>query len=154
MVSIDQYKYFLENMSVKILNGQKKPNKAIMLLSVIDLIRCGYIIKNKICIEDTIQEAFDFNWRKYIDPNPPSCWTPFWHLKNEPFWHFKPKISQNRINSLTNPGETASLSKMKSAISYAFLDDNLFLLMSKPEGRTRLTKVLVETYIKRDTDNG
>ena len=59
MPSIDQYKYFLEHMSVKITNGQKKPNKAIMLLSVIDLIRCGYITDNKIYIEDTIQDAFN-----------------------------------------------------------------------------------------------
>lgn len=151
MVNIDQYKYFLGNMSVKITNGQKKPNKAIMLLSVIDLIRCGYITKNKIYIEDTIQEAFDFNWRKYIDNNPPTCWTPFWHLKNEPFWHFKPKVSLNRVNNLTKPGETASLSKMKSAIAYVFLDESLFMLMSKPKDRTILSEVLIKTYINTDT---
>lgn len=154
MLSIDQYKYFLGNMSVKITNGQKKPNKAIMLLSVIDLIRCGYITKNKICIEDTIQEAFDFNWRKYIDNNPPTCWTPFWHLNNEPFWHFKPKISYNQVNRLTKPGETASLSKMQSAISYVFLDESLFMHMSKPKDRTILSEVLIKTYININTENG
>ena len=148
MVSIDQYKYFLGNMSVKITNGQKKPNKAIMLLSVIDLIRCGYITKNKICIEDTIQEAFDFNWRKYIDNNPPTCWTPFWHLNNEPFWHFKPKISLDEINGLTKPGETASLLKMKTAIDYIYLDDTLFSLMLNQESRTLLKEVLINNYIK------
>ncbi len=147
MPNIDQYKYLLENMSVKITNGQKKPNKAIMLLSVMDLVRCGYITENKIYIENTIQEAFDYNWRKYINQYPPTSWTPFWHLKNEPFWHFKPIISMDDVNRLTKPGETASLSKMKSAIAYAYLDETLFLLMSKPESRIMLTEVLIKNYI-------
>lgn len=148
MPSIDQYRYLLEHMSVKITNGQKKPNKAIMLLCVMDLIRCGYIVDNKIYIEDTIQEAFEYIWRKYFISKPPTSWTPFWHLKNEPFWHFKPIISLDEINSLTKPGETASVSKMKTAIDYAYLDDDLYLLMSKPESRTLLTEILVETFIK------
>lgn len=148
MPSFDQYKYLLEHMSVKITNGQKKPNKAIMLLSVIDLIRCGYIIDNKIYIEDTIQDAFDHNWHKYVNSKPPTCWTPFWHLKNEPFWHFKPINSLDEINGLTKPGETASLSKMKSAIAYAYLDECLFSFMSNAEGRTMLTKVLIKTYLE------
>ena len=45
MPNIDHYKYLFEHMSVKIANGQKKPNKAIMLLSVIDLIRWGHLQK-------------------------------------------------------------------------------------------------------------
>lgn len=69
---VEQYKYCFEHMSVKITNGQRKPNKAIMLLSVIDLIRCGYITENRILIEDTIQEAFEYNWRKYIKSSPPT----------------------------------------------------------------------------------
>lgn len=150
MPSIDQYKYLLEHLSVKITNGQKKPNKAIMLLSVMDLIRCGYVTDNRIYIEDTIQEAFEYNWQKYVNSNPPTGWTPFWHLKNEPFWHFKPINSMDEINGLTKPGETASLSKMKSAIAYAYLDESLFLILSKPKGRTILTELLVDTYIRQD----
>lgn len=151
---IDKYKYLFEHMSVKITNGQKKPNKAIMLISVIDLIRCGYIKDNKIYIENTIQEAFDYNWRKYVNPDPPTCWTPFWHLKNEPFWHFKPINSLDEINGLTKPGETASLSKMKSAIAYVYLDDTLFTLISNTESRTLLREVLIKTYIyQQDTSN-
>ena len=150
MPSIDQYKYLLEHMSVKITNGQKKPTKAIMLRRVMDLIRCGYIVDNKIYIEDTIQEAFEYNWHKYINSHPPTSWTPFWHLKNEPFWHFKPIISMDEINGITSPGETASVSKMKTVIDYAYLDDTLYLLMSKPESRTLLTEILIETFIKQN----
>ena len=140
MSGIDKYIDLLKHMSVKITNGQKKPNKAIMLLSVIDLIRCGYITDNKIYIEDIIQEAFEYNWHKYINSNPPTCWTPF--------WHFKPKISLDEINGLTKPGETASLLKMKTAIDYIYLDDTLFSLMLNQESRTLLKEVLINNYIK------
>lgn len=147
MPHIDQYKHLLEHMSVKITNGQKKPNKAIMLLSVIDLIRCGYITDNKIFIEDTIQEAFDYNWHKYVNLNPPTCWTPFWHLKSEPFWHFKPINSIDEVNSLTKPGETASLSKMKSVIRYVFLDEDLFDMFQQKQYREILERILISNYI-------
>lgn len=131
-----------EHMSVKITNGQKKPNKAIMLLSVIELIRCGYIVENKIYIEDTIQEAFEHTWKKYIDDNPPTGWTPFWHLNSEPFWHFKPMFSYEAIESITKPGETAALSKMKSTIKYAYLDDELYDLLVDKTYRTNICEVL------------
>lgn len=148
MPCIDKYIDLLKHMSVKITNGQRKPNKAIMLLSVIDLIRCGYITDNRIYIEDTIQEAFEYNWRKYVNPNPPTCWTPFWHLKNEPFWHFKPIVSLDEINSLTKPGETASVLKMRTAIDYTYLDDTLFSLILDKDSRVLLTEVLINNYIK------
>lgn len=148
MPCIDKYIDLLKHMSVKITNGQRKPNKAIMLLSVIDLIRCGYITDNRIYIEDTIQEAFEYNWRKYVNSNPPTCWTPFWHLKNEPFWHFKPIVSLDEINSLTKPGETASVLKMRTAIDYTYLDDTLFSLILDKDSRVLLTEVLINNYIK------
>ena len=145
---VEQYKYCFEHMSVKITNGQRKPNKAIMLLSVIDLIRCGYITENRILIEDTIQEAFEYNWRKYIKSSPPTCWTPFWHLKKEPFWHFKPINNLDEIDGLTKPGETASVSKMRSAIKYAYVDDDLFSLLLYQESRALLSGALINAYIK------
>lgn len=148
MPRIDKYIDLLKYMSVKITNGQRKPNKAIMLLSVIDLIRCGYITDNRIYIEDTIQEAFEYNWRKYVNPNPPTCWTPFWHLKNEPFWHFKPIVSLDEINSLTKPGETASVLKMRTTIDYTYLDDTLFSLILDKDSSVLLTEVLINNYIK------
>lgn len=148
MPCIDKYIDLLKHMSVKITNGQRKPNKAIMLLSVIDLIRCGYITDNRIYIEDTIQEAFEYNWRKYVNPNPPTSWTPFWHLKNEPFWHFKPIVSLDEINSLTKPGETASVLKMRTAIDYTYLDETLFSLILDKDSRVLLTEVLINNYIK------
>lgn len=148
MNNIEKYLDLFRNLSVKITNGERKPNKAIMLLSVMDLIRCGYITDNKIMLEDTIQEAFSLTWCKNVNNTPPSAWIPFWHLKKEPFWHFSPLHSKEDIDCLTKPGETASLSQMQSVIQYAYLDEELFALMSQGSMRDKLTEVLLEEYIR------
>lgn len=105
-----------KSLSVKITNGQRRPNKAIMLLSVIDLIRCGYLTENKIYIDDAISEAFHKNWKMFLYDTSSSPWTPFWHMKREPFWHFMPKHSQKEIEGIARPGETAPIGKMKRSI--------------------------------------
>lgn len=150
MSDLSKYKYLLENMSVKITDGQKKPNKAIMLLSVIDLIRCGYITDNRIYIENTIQEAFEYNWRKYVNPNPPTCWTPFWHLKKESFWHFVPIVKNFDIESIVPSGQTASFWQIRLHIKYAYIDQELYELLVDKSFRTEITRLLYRTYLILD----
>ena len=135
------------NLSVKITDGQKKPNKAIMLLSVIDLIRCGYIKENQIPLDDTIEESFKRFWLMYVNEAVPSCWTPFWHLNKESFWHFKPKYSMEEVESLAKPGETASSGKMKRSIKYVFLDEDLFQLLKYNSTRSAFVECLKKNYL-------
>lgn len=148
MQSIDLYKYLLEHMSVKITNGQKTTNKAIMLLSVIDLIRCGYITDNKIYIEDTIQEAFEYNWRKYVNPIPPTCWTPFWHMKKEDFWHFALAANIQTVDEIVPANETASVGKMRSCIMYAYIDEEFYELLQDSVYRNIYRQLLLDTYVR------
>lgn len=135
------------NLSVKKDGNVLKPNKAILLISLMDLIRCGYISNNSILLEDTIQEAFEYNWKMYLNSKPPTAWTPFWHMKRESFWHFHPFESMEIVNALAKPGETASVAKMRTAIRYAFIDDELFALFKRQDTRTKLHDVLIKTYI-------
>ena len=69
-------------------------------------------------------------------------------LKKEPFWHFKPINNLDEIDGLTKPGETASVSKMRSAIKYAYVDDDLFSLFLHQESRALLSGALINAYIK------
>ena len=147
METIEKYCKLFANLNAKITNGIKQPNKAIMLLCVMELVRCGYIKDNIIPIEDTIKFAFVDVWRKYFPNTPPSPWTPFWHLKNESFWHFKPKYSKEDIDSLVSPEETASVGKMQTVISYAYLDHELFSLLRIKSCREVLIARLIESYI-------
>ena len=146
-MDIQKYINQFSHLSVKIENGEKKPNKAIMLLSVIDLIRCNYIVDNKIYITPALEATFLRNWSLYVNHYKPSCWIPFWHLKNESFWHFKPIISLAFINTLAKPGETASLGRMKSAIQYAYLDEELYQMLKIKDTRDLLVSTLLTSYL-------
>lgn len=146
MNDLDIYLEAFANLHVKITNGFKAPNKAIMLISVIDLIRCGYIVKNEIYLEESIVDAYNYNWAIFYSINKsPYPWTPFWHLSNEPFWHFKPKRNTSEIKNLVKPGQTASFNQMCSVIQYAFIDEHLFLLLNNKPSRDRLVEVLIKS---------
>ena len=147
-MDIFYYKKLLSNLSVKITDGQKKPNKAIMLLAIIDLIRCGYINENKIFIDKTIEFAFNNMWCLYVDNQPPICWTPFWHLKSEKFWNFEPINQYEDIEKLVPPGQTASFRQMKDTIKYAYFSDDFYQLLKENHTRDIIVSVLCDTYLK------
>ena len=113
---IDQF----ANLKVNINSGSRAPHKPIMLLTVIALIDSGDVWENAIRPTDKVRAIFEAFWLNYVPRGTKfdiAPWTPFWHLKNEPFWHFKPIISMDEINGITSPGETASVSKMKTVIT-------------------------------------
>lgn len=141
------YKEIFSNLHVKIVDGRKYPNKPILLISVMELVRCGYILENKIQLDQTISAAFEYNWRVFVNSAPPIVWTPFWHMKKELFWHFRPIHTLADIDRLVRSGETASLGKMKREIEYAYLDNELFKIIQEPSGRTELFTVLKTNYL-------
>ena len=46
--------------------GVKAPHKAIMLLSVIDLVEYGGITSNKIEFSERLEMQFQHNWSRYV----------------------------------------------------------------------------------------
>ncbi len=140
------YKNAFLNLHVKTVDGRRFPNKAILLISVMDLVRCGYIVGNRIRLDNTICAAFEYSWKVFVNSVPPTVWTPFWHMKKEPFWHFQPIHALADIDRLVKPGETASLGKMKKEIEHAYLDNELFNIIQDPFGRTELFAVLKTVF--------
>lgn len=142
--------YYLDkfsNLSVKITNGQKMPNKAIMLISIIDLIRSDIISENRIYLNEIVESHFKKIWSIFINDTPPTCWTPFWHLKTDEFWHFK-TFKNIDVISLVSSGQTLSIGKMRQNIEYAYFDVELFNLINDSTSRNQLMKVLLDVYIK------
>lgn len=129
------------------------PHKAIMLISIIDLIREDKITSNAIYPDEMIAEAFKKKWNCYAGVKSEfsifkcSIWTPYWHMKNEPFWHFKTINSTYNIDSLVPAGQTASIGAIRSHIQYAYLDNELFELLQDSVLREKLRELLIDTYI-------
>lgn len=150
---VSKYVSMMRDLCIKKTNGIMAPHKAIMLLSIIELIENGKIKSNVIPIDYIISDIFRINWMKYVANNERfaiyTCnpWTPFWHLNNEPFWHFMPIKDCICVDNIVPPGQTASVGKMKANIKYAYLDPMLFSLLCNSENRIKLSAVLFDTYL-------
>ena len=145
--------YYVESFSslhVFKLRGQTAPHKAILLLSLMDLVANGSINSNKIEFNEGLEEQFMQNWKKYARKDTsfhPVPSTPFWYMQSEPFWKLIPQVEgvdSTYLLKQCNPGTPNSL---RANIRYAEIDEELFVLMQKVWNRQKLRKVLLNTYL-------
>lgn len=147
----------MRNLSVKVTHGVMAPHKAIMLISIIDLIKSNKITSNIIPADDLLAEAFKKNWNHFVANRKEfshfkcSIWTPYWHMKNETFWHFRTIQHNFNVDSLVPAGQTASIGAIRSHIQYAFLDVALYELLQNADLREIFKEILIDTYKLRYT---
>lgn len=145
---IDDYCREFAMLSVGISGGRKLPHKALVLLSVMDLIEEGCINRNRIELDRVIVHRFSELWQRFIgNVKCPSVWTPFWYLKSESFWHFKSNGDEGLLEGLLNFAGHPSIGQMRSVIKYAYLDDALFNFIQNDKDRKQLRDVLLSTYL-------
>lgn len=145
---LSDYSNDFASLSVAVSKGRKLPHKAILLLSIIQMIEDGELEGNMIPLDKSIANAFVKSWDKYFDTKAPSVWTPFYHLKGEPFWHFKACESDKMLDMLLGIGGTPSIGKMRPVIRCAYFDNELYGLMKNEASREVLRRVLIENYLQ------
>lgn len=143
------YVEMFRNLSTGVQNGKKLPHKAVLLLSVLDLVGNGTINKNKIELSKTIASSFAYTWDSYqLGIKIPSVWIPFWYMKSEPFWHFKASTDESILQNLLSFAGHPTVGQMRKVIECAFVDEQLFELMRDTSERLALANVLIETYLR------
>ncbi|PTO69522.1 HNH endonuclease [Vibrio splendidus] len=120
-MALEYYLDRFQNLKMNNAGGKKSPHKVCMLLAVMDLIQAGHISTNKICLNQALKERFTHhfdNLAQGADKNTSE--TPFFHLRSEGFWHL-----------CFNDGyDSTSTSRYSvKAVSYAYIDDELFSYM-------------------------
>lgn len=145
-----RYAEELSRLHVKVTFGQRAPHKAILLLSVIDLIETGVISSNLIYYTRELESQFHNNWIRYVaylEGHSARAAIPFFHLSYEPFWTLRlnpdcgrteKDLAEARI--YTNPN------KMKQAIEYAAVDPELFSLLQDNCVRAKYRVLLISLY--------
>ena len=142
------YTNLFQNLYVNKQRGKYAPHKAVMLISVMELIGEGLIKSNQIEFSEELEGRFKRNWQRYVgesDIFKPNAGTPFWHLKSEPFWTLVPFIGgEDILESLkrTNPYSPGTI---RQHIKFAVIEKQVFELMSHVEMRVLLINTLVET---------
>jgi len=121
------------------------PHKPILLLTIIDLLEKGKIHRNEIYLSPELTANFLKFWHRFVSSDHHSnIALPFFHLTGDKFWHLMP-----------NPGFEAtvqarvklrSLSALRSAVKYAYVDSELFALLQAPQSRQELTTILIQAW--------
>lgn len=125
--------------------GKSAPHKALLLLSVIDLVERGFIVDNCIYLSDELICQFNKNKLAYLGDSilfQPKIEYPYYHMKSEPFWRivYNPKVQVEKITNY-------SLANLRQKIAYASIDEELFVLLQNPNIRARLRVVLIANYL-------
>ncbi len=127
------------------------PHKPILLLAIARLIQQSVIQSRFIEITPELVLEFKELWGKLVVSNhSPNFSLPFFHMRSEPFWKLVSKIGMDF--PITSSNSIRSLNGLKEALSYAEIDQELFLLMSQSVEGVVLQEVLLDTYFAETKD--
>ena len=132
--------------------GGPAPHKPVLLLTIIDMISRGQIASRTIEITPELVLSFKTHWSLLVDTQyVMNLALPFYHLSKEPtgFWHLT-----------ANPGYEKSLelgrksfNSLVQAIDYAYLEQDLYELLTDADIRNLFINLLLQTYFPEKTDS-
>ena len=126
--------------------GKNAPHKAVLLLSIIDLVEAGIITSPRIELSEALQGTFARVWRRYIGTSlifQPKVATPFWHMQNEPFY----RLFMNNGQQIAGGTGRYSVTWLREN-TYAMIDPELLKLMQDQNARAELRTVLIGQYLQ------
>jgi len=139
---LQHYCELFQRLHTAVISGQKAPHKAVLLLSVIELIEEKTISSPCISLSDALISRFNRNWKAYVhyDKFSPTITTPYWHLQNESFW---------RLNTYDGSELKKTYSeKYLKECTFAIIDIDLFELLTEAVNAVKLKKIIRNTYLQ------
>lgn len=121
------------------------PHKALLILSVIDLVEQGVISDSRIVLNSILEKQFKHNVILYVGNNSaydPKINYPYYHMQSEPFWELV-STTATPVLDISN----YSISNLKKHIAYARIDTELQELLKDSSARVKLRDVLIVNYI-------
>ncbi len=118
------------------------PNKPVLLLTVIAMIENGRILENRITLSEELRETFVRFWPRST-ARQPNIATPFDHLSSEGFWH---DLAKRDGETKLHDKKNIEKSKRRERITVAYLDEELFAILTNSIGRETLRHALIQEY--------
>lgn len=145
MKDFEYYKDCFSSLHTMKKAGKQAPHKALLLLSVIDLVERGIITDCHIPLSDELVRQFKLNTSKFLGDSimfRPTANYPYFHMRSESFWQLvtNPNCHTDKISNY-------SLPNLRKNIAYAHMDEELFELLKNQNVRAKLRVVLISTYI-------
>jgi len=144
MPAIKDYIHAFSTLNVNRASGRISPHKPVMLLSVLALAEAGLLKENKIYYNQHLLDIFKSFFETVAQPGD-ACnpYFPFFHLKSDKFWHLKPITGREAVVEAL--GTVRSPSQITDNFEYAYLDDDLFSLISSSD-REILRQTLIDCW--------
>lgn len=145
MKDINYYIQCFSALNTMKMQGKPAPHKALLLLSVIDLVEQGFITDSNIQLSDILEERFKYYASQYVGNKSaydPKINYPFYHLRSEPFWKLVSTTS-DPVPAISN----YSTNNLKKHIAYARIDTELIQLLKDYNKRALLRAILITKYL-------
>ena len=142
---IRHYCELFKQLHTAVISGKKAPHKAVLLLSIIELIEESIISSPCITLSDDLISRFNSIWDSYVhsDKFSPTITTPYWHLQNESFW---------RLNTYDGSELKKTYSeKYLKENTFAIIDSELFSLAQNSSTAYLLKETLKNIYIIKNS---
>jgi len=143
---------------VNLAGGRPSPHKICMLLALLDLVRSGALVHNRIEFAPPLLERYHLYFRAVRTardhPNPHF---PFFHLQGRlrggipGFWHLQPRAGREVV--LEAMVSARSPRQITDNVAYAWLDPALFELLQDAAAVEALAAVLAETWFGRGLED-
>lgn len=145
-MSLQSYLARLASLDAVRPSGQVAPNKAILLLSVIDMIDMGFVKSPELEMSKVLERVYRVNWQAYAGKDSPfkaQAARTFWALRREPFCTVR-RCDGGRLEDIPLPPTAVMLRRCGVQM---VLDGELFGLLMDEDTRLRCRNVLKAAYI-------
>ena len=133
------------------IRGEVIVAKPVLLLAIIDGISNDLFKNNEIQLTEWLESRYMMLMQQYMKSSqfdkPTDISNPFWHLQSDGFWHLQ-------LVERPQEGVTPSKRWLKENVSYAYFDEDLWLLLKHEVWRTKLRDYIVEHKLTDDFWNG
>ena len=156
------YEHCFSSLHTAMKLGKPAPHKALLLLSVIDLVESGVIVDNHIELSDILIKTFNANAKKFYANSPifkPEVTKPFYHMQHESFWrlvdscsYIATSMAAEQVAEYGKRRPSYSVKKLREQYRYAEIDTELFKLLKNEDARARLRVLLISTYLNNRID--
>lgn len=148
-MSLQDYANRFRALNVNRRAGHSSPHKVCLLLAVMDLVEAGVITTNRILFNDRLIEQFNRHFGMMQGAGDrPTPYLPFFHLRSDGFWHHR--IVDGEEGAYRDLSRSLGPGRLRGAIAYAYLDDELFELLRYIPSREVLKYELFENVDAAD----
>jgi putative restriction endonuclease len=133
------------------IRGEVIVAKPVLLLAIIDGISNDLYCDNEIHLTDWLESRYIMLMQQYMKSSqfdkPTDISNPFWHLQSDGFWHLQ-------LAERPQEGMTPSKRWLKDNVTFAYFDEDLWLLLKDKVWRLKLREYIIEHKLTDDFWNG